>query len=459
MILWKYIKKSMLRNPRQIICEETASMTYEDVVVFSELFAKRLLSEKCCAIMCNNEMAAALALLACFAADVAAVPLSLRYGKDQCNKILELISPTAIITDTNGELEVVRLADSKYKVPKERPALIMCTSGTMGTPKGIMLSGGGLFRNAFDISSYLESDENDYILISRPLYHSGVLTGEFLVSLINGVKIRFYSKQFNPYEISKIISDEGITVYGGTPTTISMLARCKRGGNSLKYISISGECMGESIATKISNAFPNVKIYHGYGLTEASPRVSYLPPEFFNNYGECVGIPLKSVLIKIVKSNGTIAKTGESGMLWVSGKSLMLGYYNNSKLTKKVLKDGWLCTGDIAYITEQGFLKILGRQDNMIIRAGVNIYPQEIENVLKTDKRVSEILVYGIKKQNHGQEIGMKIVGDFNDVNEVRSLCVKRLPKHQVPSSIQLVNKLPRTISGKIMRGEKNDRT
>ena len=135
----------------------------------------------------------------------------------------------------------------------------------------------------------------------------------------------------------------------------------------------------------------------------------------------------------------------------------MHGYYNNPKATKAVLKNGWLCTGDSARITKEGFLQILGRTDEMIIRAGMNIYPQEIEEEIKKDPRTREVLVQGGKTGSGGTQIIMKIAGDFKEINEVSALCKHVLPSYQVPSKIEIVESLPKNGTGKIVRRNKND--
>lgn len=458
MNLWYYLKEAMLVHGTQKICENKVSMTFEEMVVFSEMFAGNLTGESCCAIICGSEMAASMALLSCFAAGVTAVPLSVRYGDQHCKKILDMLSPSAVITDMEGELRVLRLLDSSYKVPEEKPALIMCTSGTTGKPKGAMLSQKNILTNIQDIAAYLKIDEQDTILIARPLYHCAVLTGEFLTALLKGTKICFYSEQFNPKTILDIIFKDEITVFCGTPTLLTMMARFKKSGSScsLKTICISGECMSAETGRQIVTAFDGADIYHVYGLTEACPRVSYLPPALFREHPDSVGIPLKSVTLKIVKEDSTLATAGEEGILWVHGGNVMLGYYNAPEQTAKVLQNGWLCTGDTATIDAGGLLKIKGRSDNLIIRAGMNIYPQEVEGAIKADPRVQDVLVYSIPSPHVGMKIGMKISGAFADVDEVKKLCIDTLPSFQVPAHIELVDELPRGASGKIIRRATN---
>lgn len=454
MQLWNYIKRSMLLHPNQKVREKTASMSYEELIVFAESFGAKLKGNEACAIYCRSEMLTAMALLSCIAAGVTAVPLSHKYSDAHYRKILRTISPTCIITDINDSIGIFDIVDSAYMPPSEAPALIMCTSGTTGMPKGVMLSQNNIITNLKDISSYFHMNDKDTIMISRPLYHAAVLTGEFLYALTRGTEIVFYSEDFNPIEITNIIKQERISVVAGTPTMFNLLTRFKSKNDDLglKQIVISGEPMDFTTGKKIRNAFPRADIYHVYGLTEASPRVSYMPPEYFTDAPDCVGVPLPSVKIKILTDSGEEVKTNEYGMLYVKGDNIMLGYYNNKTLTNRILHDGWLCTGDIACINENGWLKIKGRSDDMIIRAGMNIYPQEIEAELKNDPRTDEVLVYGYDDAYGIKQIGMKISGQYENTKELRELCKKILPSYQMPVKIELVEKLERNGSGKVIR-------
>ena len=454
MKLWDHIKEKMLRHPFQTVCEDNAEMTFEELVVFAELFADRLKGISSCAILCRSEMAAAMALLSCIAGGVTAVPLSNRYGEKHCRKIFDTISPEAVITDAEGGLNIEIFSDSSYIEPNERPALIMCTSGTTGFPKGAMLTENNIMTNLSDIVSYFEIGPTDSILIARPLYHCAVLTGEFLTALVNGVKILFYSGEFNPIRVLHLLEENRITVFCGTPTLLSMMARIKRDDyfSSLKHICVSGECMSRNVGQRISEAFPESRIYHVYGLTEASPRVAYLPPALFDLYPGYVGIPLDNVSVKIADDNGNELKSGEKGILWVKGPNIMMGYYNDPEMTDKAIKEGWLCTNDIAIQETSGLIRIIGRRDDLIIKAGMNIYPQEIEKALRVDPRVCEVCVYGCNDSKNGTQIVLNIVGDFENVSDVRVLCRELLPPYQIPTQINLVDELPKNGSGKIIR-------
>lgn len=453
MKLWEYIKGKMQGHPKQTINENDICISYKEMISMSEDFAKKMTGLQCCAIYCDSEMMAAKALLSCFAAEITAVPLSKRYGEIHCNKIIDKIQPDALITDIDGKLNLLKFSSAEYIAPPMHPALIMCTSGTTGTPKGAMLSENNILTNVADIIDYFEIDETDTIFISRPLYHCAVLTGEFITALCKGVSIRFYSYTFNPALMPSMISKYDITVLCGTPTLMSLMMRFIRHNMDvpLKHICISGECMSRETGLRIAETFPKAKIYHVYGLTEACPRVCYLPPDMFREYPDYVGIPLRSVKAKIIKGDSVPAKENEEGILYINGKNIMSGYYKDDRKTNDVLKDGWLCTGDIAVQNSMGFIKIKGRRDDMIIKAGMNIYPQEIESSLKKDMRVKEVLAYGYKTFT-GTQIGLKISGNFASTDEVRDLCSETLPQYQIPMKIELLPELEKNGSGKIKR-------
>ena len=209
--------------------------------------------------------------------------------------------------------------------------------------------------------------------------------------------------------------------------------------------------MSYEVGMKIYEAFSNCKIYHVYGLTEASPRVAYLPPEYFKEYPNFVGYPLKSVSIDVLNKSGKICHEDEEGILYIKGDNIMIGYYGDSEKTQETIKDGWLCTGDIVYVNTLGFIRVRGRKDDLIIRAGMNIYPTEIEARLKKDPRVKEALVYGFDNQ-FGTQIGLKIVGDFESIHEVKKLCASALPSFQIPVDIEILDELPKNASGKVIR-------
>ncbi len=453
MTLWEYIKEKMLKHPTQTVNENGASMTFEELCIFAESYAQKLTADYY-GILCNSEMAAAMALLSCIAAGKPAVPMPVRYGEAMYRKVWDSSDPPCIITDVDGGLKVIPVSTDSHPDPTRKDtAVILFTSGSTGIPKGIMLSKDNLISNIRDIRSYFPISSNDTVLISRPLYHSSVLTGEFLASLCAGAKIIFTSEPFQPLNIIKQLKKHKITVFGSTPTLMSTLSRFVRAPQelSVRMLSISGECMTEGMARVIRKAFPHAGIYCGYGLSEASPRVAYLPAEIFDIAPTCAGISLPSVRIRIARTDGKDAAKGEIGEVLVKGDNVMLGYFNDANRTQNAIRNGWLHTGDLGYLNKNGVLYIKGRKDDMMIRAGMNIYPAEIENVLSADNRIRDVQVYGYKK-NDTQEIGMTVSGDFSSPDEIMTLCKQCLPGYQIPSKIELVDEIEKSVGGKRKR-------
>ena len=454
MKLWNEIRKCLIENEKQKVCEGKTDNTYGGLLAFAESCAGLIVKYKCVAVMCDSELMAAKAILTCFAAGVTALPIPTRYGSVYCERILSFVKPDAMITDRGGMPEIVPLK-AGYEVTDADPALIMCTSGTTGEPKGVMLTEENVLTAVSDITAYFDIGGDDTILIPRPLYHCAVLTGEFLTAIFKGCRICFYSGALNPVAVPELVRLCGATVLCGTPTFWRLLISfMRRAGTMLPLgkIQVSGECLDCDTAYALADMFPAAKIYSVYGLTEASPRVSALPPELFPKRCDSVGLPLRSVEVKVIKSDGSEADYGEEAVLYVKGGNVMAGYYRNAEKTAEVLCGGWLCTGDIAVIYSDGLIAIKGRADDMIIKGGMNIYPREIEEALRADRRVDEVMAYSYTGKSGMTEIGIKISGRFGSVQEAARLCHTVLPPHEVPSRIEIVRTLEKNGFGKIRR-------
>lgn len=452
MILWEYIRRKLLEYPMQCICENNVYMTYEELCVFAEHRAKQM-DAPYYGILCKSEMAAAISLLCCIAAGKTAVPLPVRYGQEHYLKILECAEPPVILSDYDGALTEIRYTTESFVNDLcEDTAVVLFTSGSTGTPKGVMLSEDNIIANVRGISAYLPIDQRDTILISRPLYHSSVMTGEFLVALCNGAKIVFSSEPFRPLSILKLLKECEVTVFGHTPTMVASLSRLKKNDDlAVRIVLVSGECINEGVARNIRKGFPEADIYCGYGLSEASPRVAYLPADLFDQTPTAAGFPLKSVNLRIVNESGKDVNVGEVGELLVQGPNVMQGYFKDAKRTQIALRENWLHTGDLAKWGRDNMLYIKGRKDDMIIRAGMNIYPAEIENILSLDPRTREVMAYGYQTKDT-QEIGLAICGEYLNREEVLALCREKLPQHMVPARIQIVDDPQVLLGGKKQR-------
>ena len=202
---------------------------------------------------------------------------------------------------------------------------------------------------------------------------------------------------------------------------------------------LSGEVLTSKTSETLIAAFPQTMFYNVYGLTEHSPRVSALLPKDFGRKSGSVGRPIGDVRLKIV-----------DGELCVKSASVMKGYYLDEVKTREKIKDGWLFTGDSAHFDEEGYLYIDGRKDGMLIKAGINVYPEEIENEVKDIDGITDCLVFGLNTEI-GTVICMKYTGDL-DPKELRKQLNGRLNPNIMPSRIEKVEELARTASGKKLR-------
>lgn len=444
-MLYEFIKHRMLEHPDQIISDDRKTLTYSEVLERAETLGIQLTEEKY-GLLCDSDFDTAISLLACFYARKTAVPLSKKYGDKHISRIIEKVQIAHLITSSG----VVRISDTMPE-PEDLTdvALIMCTSGTTGMPKGAMITEKNLVTNLNDIEKYFQINNTDHILIARPLYHCAVLTGELLISLIKGLQISFFSEGFIPQRILSVAKDKKLTVLCGTPTLFYHLAALNSKSKNpldLRVIVVSGECMTQKAAEGIRRAFSNSKIYNVYGLTEASPRACYLPPEEFDLTPLSVGVPLACLEARITDNE-----------LLLKGDSIMKGYYNDPDATSKAIQNGWLYTGDIAERDESGRVYIKCRRDNMIIRSGMNIYPQEIENALKQDERIRDVLAYGERNETVSEKIHIKVVTVLSK-SEVFEVCRKHLSSYQLPDVIDIVDEIPKNASGKVIRNAKGNR-
>ena len=473
--LWQRLEQALLAYPDSRVEDEQGALTFEELrnraKSLGAILARRIPPGGCCGVLCKSEKNAGLLLLALVCAGVTAVPLSVRYGKLHCQTILQKVRPCMLLSDDGEASEWVdfnipivlldELYTENWQISSRNDpnlwdvAAVMCTSGTTGEPKGILLTYANIRANLQDIEAYFDLNPDDRILILRPLYHAAVLTGEFLLALTKGASIRFVNGAFSPAGILSQIREGGITALCATPTLLSLLCKtaARRGGlPGLTSVVASGECMTQSVWEELSRSLTKARIYHVYGLTEASPRVAYQISSQ-SDAPLSAGRPLLSVRLGILREDKTITSSGQ-GELLVQGPNVMKGYLNDPAATSRALEGGWLHTGDLVRIDSRGRLFLLGRKDHLIIRAGMNIYPQEIENALLRSGAVREAMAYGGPGPEGRQQIVLRVVPNEEDATPggILAACRRTLPGYQIPDRIELVKTLPKNGSGKLIR-------
>jgi len=352
----------------------------------------------------------------------------------------------------------VHPATAAPAVGAESLACIIYTSGTTGRPKGVMLSHANLLSNARIIASYLGIEPADKVMCPLPFHFSygmSVLNS----NLAAGAHIVLEDNLAFPQVVVKRLQDEGITGFAGVPATFALLLGRTQLKDfnlaRLRYVTQAGGAMPRPQIQALRAALPHSRVFIMYGQTEATARLSFLPPDELDEKLGSVGLPLPGVEIEIRDPAGHVVPEAEVGELCARGPNVMMGYWDDATLTAQVVRDGWLHTGDLAHRDGEGYLYIDGREVEMIKVGAFRVSPQEIEEVLATLPGVQEVAVTGMPDALLGQAIKAVIVpreGAALDVMSVKAHCRAHLANYKIPKVVEFAAELPRTSSGKVQR-------
>jgi long-chain acyl-CoA synthetase len=334
------------------------------------------------------------------------------------------------------------------------------TGGTTGLAKGAMLSHGNLLANVAQAGAFVGpalEEGKEVVITALPLYHIFSLTANcFLFTKIGGLNYLIT----NPRDMKgfvKELSKIKFTVITGVNTLFNGLLNTEGFSDidfsHLKVTLGGGMAVQESVATEWHNTTGCV-LAEAYGLTEASPAVT-MNPYNLEEYNGTIGLPIPNTEISIQDDEGNHLDVEEAGELCVRGPQVMQGYWNRPEETKNVLSDdGWLRTGDIAMVSEDGFVRIVDRKKDMILVSGFNVYPNEIENVVQSMDGVLEVAAVGVDDEESGEVVKLFIVKKDSALTEqdVMSHCEDRLTRYKWPKHIEFRDDLPKTNVGKILR-------
>ncbi|RWZ55204.1 fatty acid--CoA ligase family protein [Halobacillus fulvus] len=337
----------------------------------------------------------------------------------------------------------------------EDVAVILYTSGTTGKPKGAMLTHTNIYSNAKDVASYLDISSEDRVIATLPMFHVFCLTVALNAPLMNGGTILVVPK-FSPQDVFAVAGEYEATVFAGVPTMYNYLLQTgKDQVHTFKHmrLCVSG---GSSLPVALLNNFEkqfNVRVSEGYGLSEASPVTAFNPLDRPRKAGS-IGQGISNVTNKIVDEMGEELPVGEVGELVVQGPNVMKGYYKMPEETAVTIKDGWLYTGDMARVDDEGYFYIVDRKKDMILVGGYNVYPREVEEVLYAHPAVSEVAVVGTPDPELGETvIGFVVVNDPSLTEEdIIEYCRAHLAKYKLPSRVEFMEELPKNTTGKILR-------
>jgi long-chain acyl-CoA synthetase len=363
--------------------------------------------------------------------------------------------------------EIILLHENKNMIPKthyiqqngseDDIAIMLHTSGTISNPKRVMLTHSNLIHNIESNVESLGLTMNDKVLIAMPMFFGYCNTAQFLTHLYLGASMVILDSVFLPKRFFQIVEREKITNFTGVPSMLLMLLDYRYADHydysSLRYICFGGGKMPVEKLEQLIEKYSSAGFVHTYGQTECSPRVTALLPEYSLSKIGSVGTTIPKVEIRILNATGVVLPSKQIGEIVVQGKNTMRGYYKQPQITSQTIRDGWVYTGDLGYIDDDGFLYLTGRIKNIIISGGINIYPEEIEQILLQHECVSDACVVGEDHKLLGEvPVAKVILKQPVNSNELRNYCSGRLAGYKVPVRFEIVDDLPKTYNGKTKR-------
>jgi long-chain acyl-CoA synthetase len=340
----------------------------------------------------------------------------------------------------------------------EDTAVILYTSGTTGTPKGAELTHSNLTRNCEIARGLFDLDADAVVLGALPLFHSFGQTCGLNATILSGGTLTLIPR-FDPGKALEIIERDHVNVFEGVPTMYSAILhhpeRERFDTSSLVLCGSGGAAMPVELLRGFDEAF-GCKVLEGYGLSETSPVASFNHRDRERKAGS-IGTPVDGVEMKVVGEDGEEVPQGEVGEIVIRGHNVMKGYWNRPDATAETIVDGWLHTGDMATLDEDGYFFIVDRKKDMIIRGGYNVYPREIEEVLYEHPDVREVAVVGVPHDELGEEVGAAVaLKDGADTKEeqLRDYVKEQVAAYKYPRRIWFVDDLPKGPTGKILKRE-----
>jgi fatty-acyl-CoA synthase len=342
------------------------------------------------------------------------------------------------------------------------PTNIQYTSGTTGDPKGVLLTHRNLVNNARFTGEWIELTHEDRFCVPFPLYHCAGCVCSVLNSVVHGATIVLPSATFDAGGVLRTIQEERITVIGGVPTMF--IAEVNHPDfESLRPATLRAAIMGGApcpveLLKRVNCEMQCPTVAVIYGQTEASPVITmHAPDATFEQRVSTVGSAHVNNEVKIVDpATGDIVPRGEIGELCARGYNVMLGYDQEPAATARAIDAaGWLHTGDLAVMREDGQIHIRGRSKDMIIRGGENIYPAEIESFLFAHPKVAEVQVFGLPDRKLGEIVGAWVrprAGEAVTAEEIRAYCQGKIAHFKIPQHIRIVDSFPMTVTGKVRK-------
>jgi long-chain acyl-CoA synthetase len=366
-----------------------------------------------------------------------------------------------ISIDEGGDLTLGSLAERGGDAPSltrggDDLVAVLYTSGTTGKPKGAMLTHANIFANAAMGAELVPLGPGERVGMLLPLFHANAQIVTCVVPMMIGCEVVMWER-FSASTFWQTIEDMKPVTISAVPTILAAVLNtpdAPKGENSLRYIICGAAPLSRELLEAFQDRF-DIRILEGYGLTETT-CISSINPFYGERKPGSIGMAVRGQEMKIVDPEGNTVSDGELGEIVIKGPNVMPGYLYNPEANAETIKDGWLHTGDVGYVDEDGFFFIVDRSKDMIIRGGENIYPREIEEVLYEHPGVLEAAVIGIPDEVRGEEVLAVVApkeGAELDPDELKEWASERLAKFKVPKRFEIRQELPKTATGKISKG------
>ncbi|WP_432357305.1 class I adenylate-forming enzyme family protein [Sporosarcina sp. UB5] len=344
------------------------------------------------------------------------------------------------------------------EIDGEETAVVMYTSGTTGKPKGVMLTYQNILSTAEIWSEAMSITDADRMLISTPLFHCAACHVFMIPVTYKGGTV-IIEEAFSPKGTVELLQKAKPTIFFGVPAMYTIILNLPEINNlelaSVRLFGYGAAPMPYEMVKKLKETFPNVKVQNLYGQTENSPAASTLKDHLALEKIGSVGEALPQTEIRVVDEFGESLPTGQVGEIVMRGPQVMKGYLKDEEETRRTIQNGWLYTGDLGRMDEDGLLYIVDRKKDMIIRGGENVYPIEVEEVLYQIPELFEAAVVGVPHEVLGEVPKAYVVvkeGATLTESDIVSHCEKNLANYKIPVEIEFLDELPRNASGKVLK-------